>query len=93
MKLNKFTERVNSLEVLSLQIDGSLGSGRIISISATYTVFVFPTIEDVHTVYVADIEMILPDPKLPSICTARTSKLVTFSVNLSNFNVQQYIFY
>lgn len=50
--------------------------------------FVFPNIEDIHTVYITDIEMILPDPKLPSICTSRTSKLFTFSVSLSNFNVQ-----
>lgn len=50
--------------------------------------FVFPNIEDEHTVYISDVAMILPDPKPPSVCTARTSRLFTFSVNLTNFNVQ-----
>lgn len=50
--------------------------------------FVFPNVEDIHTVYITDIEMILPDSKPPTVCTSRTSKLFTFSVNLYNFNVQ-----
>lgn len=50
--------------------------------------FVFPNVEDMHTVDITDIEMILPDPKLPSVQTPRTAKLFTFAVNLSYFNVQ-----
>ncbi|KAG5874217.1 hypothetical protein JTB14_019192 [Gonioctena quinquepunctata] len=50
--------------------------------------FVFPNVEDIHTVYITDVEMILPEPKPPTVCTSRTSKLFTFSVNFSNFTVQ-----
>lgn len=50
--------------------------------------FIFPNVEDIHTVYITDIEMILPEPKPPTFCTSRTSKLFTFSVNFSNFTVQ-----
>lgn len=50
--------------------------------------FVFPNVEDINTVYITDVEMILPEPKPPTVCTSRTSKLFTFSVNFSNFTVQ-----
>ncbi|XP_046972441.1 uncharacterized protein LOC124539186 [Vanessa cardui] len=50
--------------------------------------FVFPNVEDIHTVYITDVEMILPEPKPPKFCTSRTSKLFTFSVNFSNYIVQ-----
>ncbi|CAF4937022.1 unnamed protein product [Pieris macdunnoughi] len=49
--------------------------------------FVFPNVKDIHTVYVTDVEMILPEPKPPTVCTSRTSKLFTFSVNFSNLTV------
>lgn len=50
--------------------------------------FVFPNVEDINTVYITDVEMILPEPKPSTVCTSRTSKLFTFSVNFSNFTVQ-----
>lgn len=50
--------------------------------------FVFPDIEDIHTLYISDIAMILPEPKPPLYCTARMSGLLTFAINLNNFNVQ-----
>ncbi|KAG5887166.1 hypothetical protein JTB14_002521 [Gonioctena quinquepunctata] len=33
--------------------------------------FVFPNVEDIHTVYITDVEMILPEPKPPTVCTSR----------------------
>lgn len=50
--------------------------------------FVFPNVKDIYTVYITDVEMILPETKPPTFCTSRTSKLFTFSVFFSNFNVQ-----
>ncbi|CAH2084120.1 unnamed protein product [Euphydryas editha] len=50
--------------------------------------FVFPDVEDIHTVYFSDIAKILPDPQPQSNSTARMSRIFTFPVNLKKFNVQ-----
>ncbi|KAG5898991.1 hypothetical protein JTB14_001517 [Gonioctena quinquepunctata] len=43
--------------------------------------FVFPDVEDIHTLYNSDIAMIFPDPKPLSYCTARMSRLLTFPID------------
>lgn len=50
--------------------------------------FFFPVIEDIHTLYISDVAMILPDPEPRAGCTARMARLFTFAVNLNNYNVQ-----
>ncbi|KAF5270467.1 hypothetical protein FQA39_LY08345 [Lamprigera yunnana] len=50
--------------------------------------FVFPDVEDIHTLCISDIAKILPDPQPWSHCTTRRSSLFTFEINLNNFNVQ-----
>lgn len=50
--------------------------------------FVFPNIDDEHSVGIADVALILPSPKSLAACTARTSGLYTFPINFTRFNVQ-----
>ncbi|KAL3286496.1 hypothetical protein HHI36_001001 [Cryptolaemus montrouzieri] len=50
--------------------------------------FFLPDIEDIHTVYISDITMILPDLQPRAGCTARMARLFIFAVNLNDYNVQ-----
>lgn len=50
--------------------------------------FFFPDVEDIHTLYISDVAMILPDPQLRNACTARMARLFNFAVNFTNYNVQ-----
>jgi transposase-like protein len=50
--------------------------------------FVFPNIADEHSVDISDVALILPDPKSPGASTARTSRLYTFPIDMTRFNVQ-----
>ena len=40
--------------------------------------FFFPDIEDIHTLYISDVAMILPDPQPRTGCTSRMARIFTF---------------
>lgn len=50
--------------------------------------FIFPAVEDIHTLHTSDVAMILPDPQPRGKVTARMARLFTFAIDLSKFNVK-----
>ncbi|KAK9887240.1 hypothetical protein WA026_021086 [Henosepilachna vigintioctopunctata] len=50
--------------------------------------FFFLNIEEIYTLYISNVTMILPDHQPPAGCTPIMAKLFTPGVNLNNYNVQ-----